>query len=262
MQIEAFGATHRGNKRLHNEDNIYVEGLFRNYLITDNIAITSDTDTTSHTYGVFDGMGGISFGEEASYIAALGLKKFDDEENMSDAEAYVSVIDKAICSEAQRKGVRTIGTTFVTLHIEGDKASIANMGDSRAYLFRQGKLKQLSKDHSVVQSLIDKGFLDESKRYTSKYAGEITQYLGMTSQNDKEPNPDLLTMTVLPGDIFLLCSDGLSGELTDQEISGIMLDNSNKEAKSIAETLIREVLDGPATDNVSAVVCKIGEKTL
>ena len=257
MQVEAFGATHKGNLRSHNEDNIYVEGSFRNYLESDNIAITGKNGERPYTYAVFDGLGGERFGEQASYIAALGLKKFEDQGHMSDTEAYVSVADKAISNEAERHGVRTIGTTYVMLHIEGDKAYISNIGDSRAYLLRDGTLKQVSKDHSVVQSMIDNGFMSESERLTSSHAGELTQYLGMTAEDDIAPSPEKFTLTVMEGDIFLLCSDGLTGGLTDEEIERIMQNNSYREARHIASILIKEVLEGPANDNVSVVICKI-----
>lgn len=257
MQIEAFGATHKGNIRSHNEDNVYVEGSFRNYLESDNIAIEGKDGTHSHTYAVFDGLGGEQFGEQASYIAALGLKKFEEQGHLADTETYVSVADKAICSEADRHGVRTIGTTYVMLNIEGDRAYISNIGDSRAYLLRGGALKQVSRDHSVVQSMIDNGFMDESERFTSEHTGELTQYLGMTAEDDIEPSPEKVALTVMPGDIFLLCSDGLTGELTDKEIESIMLENSYREARHIVSILIKKVLEGAANDNVSAVVCKI-----
>jgi serine/threonine protein phosphatase PrpC len=257
LRIDAFGATHKGNIRTHNEDNIYVEGAFRNELRSDNVAIKGQGGKASSTYAVFDGLGGERCGEDASYIAALGLKNFDERDELSNVEDYVSTVNKAICNEAVRRGARTIGTTCVMLRIDGDKAHISNVGDSRAYVFRDGDLKQLSRDQSVVQSMIEIGFIDEKERYTNVHAGELRQYVGMTSEEDIEPQPDLVTTDVRPGDIFLLCSDGLSSELMDDRIADIIRDNSDRDARQITAILIKEVLEKQARDNVSAVVCRV-----
>ena len=259
MHIDAFGATHNGNIRSHNEDNIYVEGSFRNDLKADNVAITGGKDGRPRTYAVLDGLGGEESGEKASFIGALGLKRYDDDGRISDVEGYVDLINRSVIKEAAKNDIGAMGTTFVMVHIDEYRATIANVGDSRAYILRDESLKQISRDHSVVQSLIDNGFLKESEWRSSPYIGELTQYLGMTSEDDIEPEADVVTMSVLPGDVFLLCSDGLTGELTDKEISDIMLEYEEKEAKFIALMLIKEALKKAGSDNVSAVVCKIVE---
>ena len=253
MHIDAFGATHNGNIRSHNEDNIYVEGSFRNDLKADNVAITGGKDGRPQTYAVLDGL------EKASFIGALGLRRYDDDGRISDVEGYVSLVNRSVIKEAAKNNIRAMGTTFVMVHIDENRATIANVGDSRAYLFRDESLKQISRDHSVVQSLIDNGFLKESERKSSPHVGELTQYLGMTAEDDIEPEADVVMMSVLPGDVFLLCSDGLTGELSDKEISDIIMENEEKEAKYIAVILIKEALKKAGSDNVSAVVCKIAD---
>ena len=255
MHIDAFGATHRGNIRSHNEDNIYVEGSYRNDLKADNVAIPGKRGKAPYTCAVFDGLGGEESGEKASYIAALGLKSFEEKGRAADIDDYVSVVNTAIKNETAKSGASSMGTTFVMLHVDGGRAYVSNVGDSRAYLLRDGELKQLSRDHSIVQSMIDNGFLDESGRKSSIYAGELTQYLGMMSEENIEPSAETVTLNVLPGDVFLLCSDGLSGELTDEEMAGIMLGNAGQDARHITALLIKAALERKCRDNVSAVVC-------
>ena len=259
MHIDAFGATHKGNIRSHNEDNIYVEGAFRNDLKMDNVAITGGKEGRPRTYAVLDGLGGEESGEKASFIGALGIRRYDEEGRVSDVDGYVSLVNRSVIKEALKNDARAMGTTFVMLHVDEDRVIVANVGDSRAYLFREDSLKQLSRDHSVVQSMIDNGFMKESERHTSSHAGELTQYLGMRSEEDIEPAADVVTMSIFPDDVFLLCSDGLTGELSDNEIENIIREHSGKGAKYVALVLLKEALTKKGSDNVSVVVCRITE---
>ena len=257
MKITACGATHRGNIRKHNEDNIYIDGSFRHDLSQDNVLIKSKRETGPYTYAVFDGLGGEACGEQASLIAALGLKAVDERASVGNVDTYISTAHRAILQESVRKNARHMGTTAVAVHINEKRAMVFNVGDSRAYLFRNGNLMQLSKDHSVVQSMIDCGLMKESERNTSRYAGELTQYIGMVTEEDIEPSAFVAEFKLNSGDCILLCSDGLSGELNDSEICDLLRINKDKTPDYIVATLLKKVVDGAARDNVSAVICKI-----
>lgn len=254
MKISACGASHRGNIRSHNEDNIYVDGVFRNDLSVDNYLIRSQRRSLPCVYAVFDGLGGEACGEQASLIAALGLKAMDDREATADIETYISAAHKAIINEASRKDADNMGTTVAALLTDGDTATVFNVGDSRVYLYRNGVLTQLSRDHSVVQALIDSGLIGEEDRSTSKYAGELTQYVGMVSEEDIEPSAYETTINVESGDIFLLCSDGLTGEMSDIQIREFFDTIDNKDPEHLVTQLIKRAVKGDCRDNVSVIV--------
>ena len=258
MDINACGATHKGNVRNHNEDNIYLDGLFRKDLSKNNVIIRSIEKNEPHSFAVFDGLGGEACGEQASLIAAIGLKTMADRRLITDVDTFVSAAHKAILQEAMQKDARNMGTTMALANIFDDLADIYYIGDSRVYLFRDGRLEQLSKDHSVVQSMIDYGFMDESERRNNKHSGELTQYLGMPSDDDVEPGADRRTIRLIQGDIILLCSDGLTGELDDDEIEKTIFHNKDKGAEYITLKLIKEAVDRQGLDNISVIVVCIG----
>lgn len=260
MRILACGASHRGNVRAHNEDNILVDGKFRQSLDEDKVFIRSDRSEGPYTYGVFDGLGGEAYGEQASLIGALGLCEMDRRDLVKDVEEYISAVNKSIINEAATKETRTIGTTAAVLHIENEKALIFNVGDSRVYLLRNGEIDILSKDHTVVQSMIDCGFLKEEDRTSNSHAGELTQYLGMTTEDGIEPAAYIEEIDVLDGDIFLLCSDGLYGELSTDEIRDYLEKEKNSEVKEITLKLMNLALKKKALDNISVIICKAIEE--
>lgn len=257
MYAEACGASHRGNVRKHNEDNIYIDGSFRTDVSMDNVIIRGKEDRDGITCAVFDGLGGEACGEQASLIAALGLKATEERGVGSAVNTYISAAHKAIQKESIRKNARNMGTTAAVVRLDGEYADVFNVGDSRVYLFRDGKLEQISKDHSVTQSLIDNGLLKESERNNSRYAGELTQYIGMVTEDDIEPEPFRIKKKLRTGDILLLCTDGLTGELTNDEIAAALEEIRNNTAEHMAVKLIKMVVDRKARDNVSVIICII-----
>ena len=255
MIIDACGATHKGNLRKNNEDNIYVDGIFRTDLSRDNIMLKSMRDSGVHTFAVFDGLGGEAFGEQASLIAALGLKAVEDRGTVKDIATYISAAHQAIIRESERRDARNMGTTAAAVCIDGGTAEAFNVGDSRVYLMRGESLRQLSRDHSVTQLLIENGLLREEERRSSRYAGELTQYIGMQSDEDLEPAAHRAKLAAEPGDIFLVCSDGLTGELSDEEIRELLEAGREESAEYLSARLVEKAVDKGARDNISAVVC-------
>jgi len=254
MVMEACGATHIGNVRKHNEDNIYVDGRYREDLSVDNVLIHSKRESGPYTYAVFDGLGGEAGGELASQIAAVALRAMEDRGAVREIDTYISTTHKTILLEAVRKDSANMGTTAVIVHIDGERAYISNIGDSRAYLYREGKLRQLSKDHNMYQSMLDGGFAAEAERIKEKSRNELTQYIGMPSDEDVEPSAYTAEADVKAGDIIMLCSDGLTAELSDEEITEV-LGEEGRSAEYLAVRLIKNAIDRKGRDNVSAVVC-------
>jgi protein phosphatase len=105
--------------------------------------------------------------------------------------------------------------------------------------------------------LIDRGIIPEEERYTSIYAGELIQYLGMVPDDGTEPRAFIATEKLVPGDILLLCSDGLSGELGEEVLREMLEDSKDRTAEYIVTNLVKKAVDGRCRDNVSAIICRI-----
>ena len=253
MMIKACGASHKGNHRGHNEDNIYVDGSYRSDLAMDNVIIPGRRENGPHTFAVFDGLGGESCGERASYIGAAGHGEAEKNGSIREPDLFVSAVHHVIRKEADRIDAHNMGTTVAAVHTEGSRCTVFNVGDSRVYLYRDGGVRQLSRDHSVVQSMIDAGFMAEADRNTSRHAGELTQYLGMTSEEEIEPSAYCTEVQLMSGDLILLCSDGLSGEVDGDEIREVVETFKDKGMDKLALALIKRVVDKTGKDNISVI---------
>lgn len=230
----AYGISHTG-ARDNNEDNFLVMKLPDAYLLA-----------------VADGLGGHNAGEIASQIAVDTLKEvFEREywEGMGD-DGVKGLLEKAYRLAHERISKNAVGeregmgTTLVTAFVKDGKAIIANTGDSRAYLIRNGKIVARTKDHSLVQELIDKGEItpEEAKRHPMKNI--ITKALGI------DFGVDFYEWELEKGDILLLSSDGLHDYVDEDKVEIALRD---KNAEDVGRKLVEEAL--PVTkDNVTVVV--------
>lgn len=231
----------------------------------------SDKETLLTEYGcimvVADGMGGMNAGEVASEIAVNVVKGcFSKDriphsaiESKTGMEKYLKRVvvdaDEAIKRHAgEHPECEGMGSTIVMVWLCGNEASIAWCGDSRIYLLREPEgLRQLSKDHSYVQELVDKGKITEDEAFIHPYNNIITRSLGDTS---KKAEADALTIEVRKGDVILLNSDGLSGVLHDQELEGII--RANRNSMGECRTALWKAAEAAEWhDNVTAVLCEI-----
>lgn len=257
MTTDICGASHRGNVRSHNEDNIYIDGSYRSDVKMDNVLIRGKKREGIHTFAVFDGLGGESCGELASLIAARVMREYKERGWEADTDSYIADAHRIIIRESAKEDSGEMGTTVAAVYTEGSRATVFNVGDSRVYLYREGSLRRLTKDHSVTQTMIDGGILKEEERKNSPYEGQITQYLGMVSLEDIEPSASVTTEALIPGDVLLLCSDGLTAELGDDDIRSIIEDTSERQADYTVLSLVKRATEGKCKDNVSAIICKI-----
>ena len=207
---------------------------------------------------VADGMGGHAAGEIASQIAASTV-----EEVISDSNSGLSTVDLLRLAvqrantrvyETQRLNpeCRGMGSTLTALTFHDDRHYIAQVGDSRAYLLRGQALVQLTRDHSLVWSLYESGILtkDEISRHPQKNL--ITKSIG----THPEVEPDIRSGTALAGDIYLLCSDGLTDVLLDREIEQILSSGRNAPS-TLIELLINAANAGGGPDNITTVVVEL-----
>jgi serine/threonine protein phosphatase PrpC len=206
-------------------------------------------------YAVADGMGGHQGGEVASKLAleTLGRLTLEDSRdtapNLANAvrEANRAVLDKA----STDPGLHGMGTTLTALVAGGNRVFLAHVGDSRAYLLRDGHMEQLTEDHTVVEGLVQEGRLSRQEAEIHPQRSILTRALGV--EGDVEV--DEKSQDVREGDRILLCSDGLTGMVPEQEIGRILAELENPQRA--AEALVDAANDAGGQDNITAVVLDV-----
>lgn len=220
-----------------------------------------DSGYAGHTlFVVADGMGGHAGGDVASAIATKRIMEADKiYRSPQDAEfalqaaliAANSQLAETVFEHAELTGM---GTTVSALVVLDDQVAIAHIGDSRIYLFRDGELSQITIDHTFVQRLVDSGRITEAEAMVHPRRSVLMRVLG-----DVEASPEIDTsiLATRAGDRWLICSDGLSGVVSNTGIGNAL--KSPIDAQAVADRLVKESLDGGAPDNVTIVVVDIGE---
>jgi serine/threonine protein phosphatase Stp1 len=235
-QFRAWAVTHPGTVRDHNED-VYVNrpdlGL----------------------WAVADGAGGHDAGEVASGLIATALDsippELSAEETLTQVRMRMAATHAALRERAARQGHGMIASTVVVLIARHGHFACLWAGDSRAYLLRDGALARVTRDHSLVQELVDSGQITDAEAENHPRANVITRAVG--SEADMV-ELDKVTDRLVDGDRFLLCSDGLSKELSDAEMLAILRVD---DAEPAAERLVAAALARNARDNVTAVVLEV-----
>ena len=247
----------KGCVRKNNEDNYYFQGEFMLLKEMDAGAhIVQEFTQDKQLFGVMDGMGGEACGERASYLAAgLMHKSAEQILNESPAEAlsqYALNATSLIYHDAVQKGVRSQGSTLAALALANGFAYVANVGDSRVYLLREGKLSRLSMDHSGVNQMVRAGTLTREQARKHPQNNIITQYLGMNPQQLPKQYVYTNSVKIARNDRYMLCSDGLCDLMSDEMI-GEMLKNAKTPDKA-AVNLVMQALEYGGKDNVTCIV--------
>ena len=240
MHITCAGRTDVGIIRSGNEDS---------YLMVPDRGI----------FVVADGMGGHAAGEVASEMAVrfvareLGsLKGLSDDQVADRMRLSIRAANGAIfqrtLTEHDKRGM---GTTVTSLVLYETRFLVGQVGDSRAYLFRESKLIQLTKDHSYVQEQVDAGYLTPEQARSHPYSNVITRCVGANS----DVMPDIYLGTVKPKDMFLLASDGLTGMLEDQRLAETL--SSSRMPQDQVDELITEANRHGGLDNITAIVVRV-----
>lgn len=253
LEIRAAVCSHKGRVRANNEDNFYFDGSSLRSGKQDQGAYLCRTFSTARRlFAICDGMGGIDAGETASLRAVQSLREFPKGAFRTAPEIAVALqsISDQISADAEANARRS-GTTIAMLSVDGDRACIANVGDSRVYRLRSGALRQMSLDHSEVQRLISAGSLtaEEARSYPGRHI--ITQFLGMPGEIRLAPFIET-GIPLAPGDVFLLCSDGLTDMVDDREIHEILCNAPDE--KSACRALVEKALSNGGRDNVTVMV--------
>lgn len=213
-------------------------------------------------YIVADGVGGNSSGEVASRNAVKHIASYVKKNPIAASEERKGIKDyfltciretnAEICRiAAETESYKGMATTLVMAYIHNDCAYILNVGDSRMYLFRKGNLVQLTEDHTYVNELIKKQYLTPEKARNHPDRNVITRALGAAHTVE----PDIFEVKLMKDDLLLLCTDGLHGELEEQEICEIL--KSDKHMSELCDELITEANRKGGHDNITVVCVKI-----
>jgi serine/threonine protein phosphatase PrpC len=208
---------------------------------------------------VADGMGGHAAGEVASEMAVrfvareLGsLKGLSDDQVADRMRGAIRAANGAIfqrtLTEHDKRGM---GTTVTALVLYDTRFLVGQVGDSRAYLFRDGNLIQLTKDHSYVQEQVDAGYLTPEQARSHPYSNVITRCVGANS----DVMPDIYLGTVQPKDLFLLASDGLTGMLEDTQLAELL--GASQMPQELVDKLITEANRHGGLDNITAILVRV-----
>lgn len=235
-----YTKTHTG-RRQNNEDSLFAPACADGFFAV-----------------VADGMGGHNAGEVASRIVVDTIVKTlegTDPEMITDnnvrnilADANVSVYQNA----SENPGRIGMGSTATVAVFSCRQVIIGQIGDSRAYLFRAGTLKQITKDHSYVQLLVDNGYISNEEARHHPQKNIITRAIG----TEAAVEPDVYAISFKDGDMLLLCTDGLNNVVTDDEIAAII----SRDIETAAERLVDAALQAGGTDNISVIIaCKGGD---
>lgn len=255
MRIQSAGCTDKGRVRLNNEDNLYINDTYRQDVDADNLFIEFEGTEGYCSFAVFDGMGGESSGEVASLRAAQVLSRSEKEHLHELPGEYIQQANRRICEEIENNGGKQMGTTVALLTIYGDRAMACNVGDSRIYRLRNGYLEQLSVDHTQVQQLVDTGILSKSDAREHPMKHVLTQHLGIREEEFIVEPHMCNDIKLESGDVYLLCSDGLTDMLTDDEIRAVL--KKKRKASKLVQKLIDAALSAGGRDNTTVIVVKI-----
>ena len=256
MNISAGAKTDTG-QRPNNEDRYAIVDTRRRQIRADSLLI------------VADGMGGRSFGEQAAQAAVEttedALAELLDSrlvEEVIVADALATALRRAnarvyelASAEDDRKGM---GTTCVAAVIEGDRLYVAHAGDSRAYLLRDGLLRQITHDHSYVAEQVRAGAITEEGARSSRFRNIITRAVGIEPTLDAEVSE----ADVQPGDMLLLCTDGLSNMVAEEDITRTLMQAASPQVA--ADKLVQMAVKSGGRDNITAIVARLqaGTRTL
>jgi PPM family protein phosphatase len=212
----------------------------------------------SPLFAVADGMGGAQAGEVASRIAAGAFERRGQMSPEEPAEGQLEEIAQAANREIHRRAQEDssragMGTTLTAAMVRGNEVSFGHVGDSRAYVLRDGQLKRLTKDHSLVEELRRQGRLTEEQAEEHPQRSIITRALGP----EPSVNVDTMTFPAKDGDIFLLCSDGLTTMVSDDEIRQIL--GSARSLRSAVRELVDAANRGGGRDNITAVAFRVAD---
>lgn len=266
LTANAAVVSHMGCVRRNNEDNFFFDGdLMQDDVVNDGALIQATISQQHHLFAVCDGMGGLKGGERASSIGVhsmVQLNKYMPAANVSRAiDAYALDTCERVYQDGVSQGeAGREGTTLALLYMADGKAYAANVGDSRVYVLRMGKLFQVSTDHSPVYKMMQRGELTREQMRKHPRGNVIELFMGMAKARLPKAYVSHFTFQICSGDRFLICSDGLSDLLMHEEIQQAL--NDNPTPKDAALQLVARALEMGGKDNTTCIVVDVSGDSL
>ncbi len=270
--VQSFGLTDVGRLRTSNEDQFVIAEVARNLCVHHTSVPQSKTQYSSsrgHLFLVADGMGGHQAGEVASALSVVTVEDFllntvkrffclkePDEQNvMKEFQTALQQADARIVEEASHHPeLIGMGTTLTMAFAINWRMFIAHAGDSRCYLFSQGKLHQLTQDHTMVAEMIRLGMLTPAEAARHPDRNVITNVLGGPELG---VHVEMHKLDLEPGDVVLLCSDGLNGMVSDVRIAELL--QEERDPQRACERLVAEANASGGNDNITVIVACFDE---
>jgi serine/threonine protein phosphatase PrpC len=261
IKVNASAVSHVGKARTVNEDNFYMNGRFMFDHETDNIQVSVESSEPHFIFAVSDGMD-ISVPDKSSSISAVGeLKKLQNNGrlNSNDINSLTNILGETIdevnnlvySASLGRMDERMRKTAFSCLILSGGKAVVLNKGTSRAYLYRGEKLRLLTDDNKKTERLLKMGIIN------SEQAEELIRHLRTDDEAGRGAVKKSEVVYLLPGDMFLLCSNGLSDAVSDERLNQVL--STYNDTGEISSALVKEALKNGGDDNVTALAVRIDE---
>ena len=266
--MKAFGITDQGKVRSTNEDQFLTAELTKSMRLWQTSLPAEPRvqvgEEQAHLFLVADGMGGHRAGERASTLAVTAIEHFtlnsfkwffgtdgiEAKKVLAQFQAALMQADAAIVEAAAEKPeLRGMGTTVTMAFQLGAQLCVVHVGDSRAYLYREGELHQLTKDHTLVAELVRSGVIQPDQAAAHKMRHVITNVVGGPEAGVKV---EARALQIQSGDRVLLCSDGLTEGVTDEVIAATL--DAERDAEAAAKKLLEQAMAGPAKDNITLVV--------
>ncbi|MBQ0000606.1 MAG: serine/threonine-protein phosphatase [Clostridiales bacterium] len=244
--------SHTGKVRSNNEDNFWCAGDFlpSENQGTDGVISASGTENDKLMFGVFDGMGGESCGEIAAYLSAQSCgkwyndyKRFPEKGSKEFWLDLCNAMNKSVCDYAKDNKIYTMGCTAAMMVFDQKTAYACNLGDSRIYEWKDGNLKMLSEDHVFRRRIYGKP--------------PLLQYVGIP-EDHMVLEPTTCSMNLTEGSRYLICSDGVTDMLSEEEIASLMAEENDM--KTIAERILDCSLENGGRDNITLILIEAKEE--
>ena len=265
--IDVFGLTHQGKVRKSNQDQFLIASLEKRLVIVDTsipdpARLGRESTRLAMLALVADGVGGGAGGEEASRVAAESATRYATEaascyyrNNPEDSEAFFEALrqatlraDEAVREHGEQHPALAGMATTLTLWIGiWPHAYLLQVGDSRAYVFREGELRQISRDQTMAQDMVDQGILSPRQAPSTRWSHVLSSAIGGSNAA-----PVVTRMDQRWGDVGLLCTDGIIRHVSDQQIQHRL--ETMTSARQACEALLQDALDGGGSDNITILI--------
>jgi protein phosphatase len=269
LGVRSYGLTDRGRVRPGNEDCFLIAELARSLRVRQasfGQPGTQFSECRAHVFMVADGMGGHQGGEVASHLCVETVENFllntlrnvcrfraSEEQSvlMEFQKALIQADTRLIQESNHHAELYGMGTTLTVAFVEGTKLFVAHVGDSRCYLLDQGELQQLTRDHNVAAEMVRRGLLSPEEAAKSRMRHVVTNVIGGAEQG---VHVELHRVELRPGDTLLVCSDGVTGMLSDARIAEIL--NEENDPEDACQLLVAEANANGGKDNITAIVAR------